>query len=379
MADTVIEGVGRTACGALRAGPIALQAEAATRALDDAGTEPGAIDALLSMPSRTLGNRTNISSLAGALGMAPRIQISVESGGLSGIAQMDYARALIRSGQATRVLCVGGQDFLTGAPKEEIRSAMSVQGAFHPSEELPYAPAISAMYALAARRWYHDQTDPTLEGLATIAAQIRSNGATNPQAQRQSVVSADDVLASREISPPLRLLDCASLADGAAAFIVSDARIASGVAIRGIGFSAGSNFMVETTWEQRDTVAAAAAAATSDAGESLDDVDVWELYDSFSIAVAIQLEGLGLCGRGEAGRLAATKGLSANGGLPVCTHGGLLANGQPGIAGGTFNIIEAVQQLRAERSQGQVPGARTALVAGASGMLAQYAIGLLAV
>ena len=379
MTDAVIEGVGRTDCGALRRGPIALQAEAATLALDDAGTEAGAIDALLSMPSRTLGNRTNISSLAGALGIAPAIQISVESGGLSGIAQMDYARSLIRSGQATRVLCVGGQDFLTGAPKEEIRSAMSIQGAFHPSEEMPYSPAISAMYAMAARRWYDDRADAKLEGLATIAAQIRSNGATSPQAQRQTLVSTEDVLASRIISPPLRLLECASLADGAAAFIVSDARTARGVDIRGIGFSAGSNFMVETTWEQRDTVAAAASAAFAEANAAPDHVDLWELYDSFSVAVAIQLEGLGLCGRGEAGQLATEKGLSANGGLPVCTHGGLLANGQPGIAGGTFNIIEAVQQIRGERPEGQVPGARTALVAGASGMLAQYAISVLAV
>jgi acetyl-CoA acetyltransferase len=383
MSDAVIEGIGRTPCGVQPGGPIALQARAATLAIDDAGIEAGAIDAVLSMPSRTLGNRSNLTLLMGALGMSPRIQTSVESGGVSAIAQLDYARLLIASGQASRVLCVSGQDFLSGAPKEEIRRMMSVQGSFHPAEEMPYKPRISAMYALAARRWYEvDQSSsaaPDEDGLARIAAQVRSNGVTNPQAKHRAVVSTEDVLSSRVINPPLRLLECASLADGAAAFIVTDARVADGVAVRGIGFASGANFMVETSWEQRGTVAVAASVAMAECGASLDEVDVWELYDSFSVAVAMQIEGLGRCPVGDAGRMAASVGLSAQGGMPVCTHGGLLANGQPGIAGGTFNIIEAVLQLRGERSTGQVPGATTALVAGGSGVLAQYAVGVLGV
>jgi acetyl-CoA acetyltransferase len=379
VSEVVIEGAGRTSCGKLPGGAVALQAQAATAAIADAGIEAGAIDALVSMPARTLGNRSNISLLAGELGIAPRLQLSLDCGGITAISQLDYARSIIRAGHASRVLCVAGQDFLTGAPKDDIRSMMMNQNSFHPTEEMPYSPTISAMYALAAQRWYHDQADQDATGLASIAAQIRTNGSTNPQAKHQAVVSTEDVLASRVINPPLRLLECASLADGAAAFVVADAKIATGITVRGIGFAAGANFMVETKWEQRDTVAAAAAAAVPDFAATRTEIDIWELYDSFSIAVAIQLEGLGLCPPGDAGRLAAAKSLATTGELPVCTHGGLLANGQPGIAGGAFALIEAVLQLRGERAAGQVPGARCALVAGGSGMLAQYGVSVLAV
>jgi acetyl-CoA acetyltransferase len=379
VSDIVIEGVGRTPCGRQPGGAVELQARAARFAIQDAGIEPGAVGALISMPSRTLGNRSNITLLARALGIAPRLQLSLDCGGITAISQLDYACSLIRSGRAARVLCVDGQDFLSGAPKEDIRSMMMNQNSFHPEEEMPYSPTISAMYALAAQRWYHDQADRDENGLATIAAQIRTNGATNPEAKHQATVSTAEVLASRVINPPLRLLECASLADGAAAFVVADARVATGVEVRGIGFAAGVNFMVETRWEQRETVAAAAVAAMPDFELTRREIDIWELYDSFSIAVAIQLEGLQLCPPGQAGRLAADRGFSASGEVPVCTHGGLLANGQPGIAGGAFAVIEAVLQLRGERGAGQVTGARTALVAGASGMLAQYGVSVLAV
>jgi acetyl-CoA acetyltransferase len=379
MNDVVIAGVGRTACGVQPGGAIRLQAQAASSAIDDAGIDVGMIDALVSMPSRTLGNRSNISLLAGVLGIDARLQVSLESGGVTAISQVDYARSLIRSGRASRVLCVGGQDFLTGAPKEDIRAQMMNQGSFHPAEEMPYAPPISAMYAMAAQRWLHDQDGPDMSGLANIAAQIRCNGSTNQLAKHQSVVTTEDVLSSRVINTPLRLLECASLADGAAAFIVADGRSAPGIAISGIGFAAGANFVVETTWEQRETVKTAAIEAMTESGLPPEHIDVWELYDSFSITVALQLEGLGLCGPGDGGRLAAAAGLSCSGELPVCTHGGLLADGQPGIAGGAFSIVEAVLQLRGERGCGQVPGAHAALVAGATGMLAQYAVVILAV
>jgi acetyl-CoA acetyltransferase len=100
------------------------------------------------------------------------------------------------------------------------------------------------------------------------------------------------------------------------------------------------------------------------AGLSVDDIDMFQPYDDFLIAVMLQLEQIGFCKRGEGGAYLNATDISPGGKLPVNTGGGQISAGQPGLGGGGVNLTEGVRQLFGEAGARQVPNARNALVTG---------------
>jgi acetyl-CoA acetyltransferase len=112
------------------------------------------------------------------------------------------------------------------------------------------------------------------------------------------------------------------------------------------------------------------------AGLRPDDVDVAQIYDSFTITVLLNLEDLGFCGKGEGGAFVADGRLGPGGALPTNTSGGGLAYTHPGMLG-IFLIIEAVRQLRGGLGERQVPGAEVALAHGTGGVLSVHSTLLL--
>jgi acetyl-CoA acetyltransferase len=121
----------------------------------------------------------------------------------------------------------------------------------------------------------------------------------------------------------------------------------------------------------------AARRAFGQAGLQPGDIDVAQIYDSFTITVMVQLEDLGFCGRGEGADFVANGGIELGGRLPVNTHGGLLSCAHPGHPGGMLHINEAVRQLRGEAHGRQVEGARTCLVTSASAVASNYSAAVL--
>jgi acetyl-CoA C-acetyltransferase len=98
-----------------------------------------------------------------------------------------------------------------------------------------------------------------------------------------------------------------------------------------------------------------------------EDVNLFELYDAYSIYAAISLEAAGFAGRGQGWRLATggegqVPSLDLQGSMPISTFGGLKARGNPGGATGVYQAVEAVLQLRGQAGPNQVQGARLALV-----------------
>jgi acetyl-CoA acetyltransferase len=113
-------------------------------------------------------------------------------------------------------------------------------------------------------------------------------------------------------------------------------------------------------------------AALAMAGVRHGDVDVVELYDSFTITVLLTLESLGFCGRGESGAFVSGQRTAPGGDFPMNTQGGGLSYCHPGMFG-IFTIIEATRQLRGECGNRQVPNARLALAHGTGGVLSSGA------
>ena len=102
------------------------------------------------------------------------------------------------------------------------------------------------------------------------------------------------------------------------------------------------------------------------------DIDVAEIYNSFTITLLVELESIGFFARGEAGPAALAGALDLGGALPCNTHGGLLSYAHSGAAGGMFHIVEAVRQLRGEAGARQVPDAELAFVHGDGGVLSAH-------
>jgi len=97
---------------------------------------------------------------------------------------------------------------------------------------------------------------------------------------------------------------------------------------------------------------------------TLRDIDMFQPYDDFTIAVLMQMEAFGFCAQGEGTAFVLDTDLSYKGTLPLNTGGGQISAGQPGLAGGGLNLVEGVRQLCGEAEGRQVAGAHTALVTG---------------
>jgi acetyl-CoA acetyltransferase len=108
------------------------------------------------------------------------------------------------------------------------------------------------------------------------------------------------------------------------------------------------------------------------AGIHIEEIDVVELYDSFTITVLMTLEALGLCAPGEGGAFVEGGRIAPGGDLALNTNGGGLSYCHPGMYG-IYLLTEAVRQLRGEAGPAQVPNARLGLAHGTGGVLSTAA------
>jgi acetyl-CoA acetyltransferase len=246
----------------------------------------------------------------------------------------------------------------------------------HPQFERPYGISVPASYALVARRYMHEY-GVTGEQLAAIAVEHRRHAGLHPNAHKRDPITIDDVMRSRPISTPLRMLDCCLISDGAAAVVVSAVEAAGdarkpAVGILGAGQGHTHEHIVAAPSLTDFGCKQSSRIAFERAGVKPADVDVAQIYDSFTITLLVELESIGFFGRGEAGPAALSGALGLAGSLPCNTHGGLLSYGHSGAAGGMFHVVEAVRQLRGEGEARQVPDARLAFVHGDGGILSAH-------
>ncbi|MGH9901585.1 MAG: acetyl-CoA acetyltransferase [Pyrinomonadaceae bacterium] len=262
------------------------------------------------------------------------------------------------------------------------RSALVGQGGVDPRMpaaqfEMPYGDLSPiAAYALAAARHMHEY-GTTAEQLAEVAVSTRQWATLNPRALLREPLTVADVVQSPMVASPLHKLDCCLMTDGGGAVVVTSAERARDlrrppVYLLGSGF--GSSHLTISQMDDLTTTAAVTSGrrAFQTAGVTPADIDLVEVYDSFTISVVLALEDLGFCEKGEGGRFVQGGRLAPGGELPTDTSGGGLSYTHPGALG-IFLIIEAVRQLRGECSERQVPDAELALVHGIGGWLSAHA------
>src|SRR5574338_20912 len=221
------------------------------------------------------------------------------------------------------------------------------------------------------RRYMHEYGVPrSAFGVFPILA--HANGANNPNAMYRNAIRREAYENAALVSYPLNLLDIAPYADGAAAVLLtrSDHLPAdfSGPLVRVTGSSVATDRLSLHDRENIldfDAAGISVKRACSQAGILPEDVDLFELWDGFSVYAALSLEAACLAPRGEGWRI------SEKGSRPaILTMGGQKARGNPLGASGVYQLIEAVQQLRGQAGKNQVPGARRALVQALGGAAA---------
>lgn len=371
----VITGVADTAVGKLDGSTsLGLQAEAAVAAVADAGLSLGDIDGVLCGYSFTEPHLMLSSVVSEFLGIAPSYSVAVQAGGATACAQVMQAAALIEAGICRNVLAICGDNRLTGMSRDRAVAALSEVG--HAQFERPYGIGVPPAYALVAQRYMHEY-GVTLEHLAGVAVAHRTHAARNPKAQMRSPITLDDVARSKPISTPLRLLDCCLISDGGAAVVVSAVDVARdtrkrGIDILGTGQMNTHEHIVAAPSLTDFGCRQSSAQAFARAGVKAQDIDVAEIYDSFTITLLVELESIGFFGRGEAGPAILGGALDLAGRLPCNTHGGLLSYAHSGAAGGMFHVVEAVRQLRREATGRQVADPELAFVHGDGGILSAH-------
>lgn len=228
-------------------------------------------------------------------------------------------------------------------------------------------------YALETVK-YMNRTGATEEDISLVTVKNRKNASLNPNARFQTPVTLEEVMRSRMVAPPLRLLHCCPLADGAAVTIICSqnkvkslsraVKVAAAVLRTATykeeyvpGGIIGSSKFPATV----NSAKASAREAYEMSGYGPEDIDVLQAYDTVSSSELWDIEELGFCREGDASRLLREGAFDIDGKLPVNTDGGLMGRGHPMGATGLGQIIEVVTQLRGEAGPRQVKRARIGL------------------
>lgn len=369
---TFITGTGLTAFGRREGrATLSLMEEAAAAALADAGLERAGIDGLVTGYSTTMPHLMLSTVFAERFGLKPAYAHSIQLGGATGAAMVMLGDILVRSGTARRVLVVAGENRLTGQSRDGAIQTLAQVG--HPTREVPLGATVPAYYALTAARYLHE-TGAREEDLAELAVLMRRNAGDTDGAHLSAPLTVADVMASKPIATPLKLLDCCPISDGAAAIVLSS-EAGEGPAVRIAG--AAQAHTHQHISEAPDDIALGARlssrAALEKAGIAIGAIGYGAIYDSFTVTFALLLEALGISAPGEAGADARRGRFDRHGSLPVNTHGGLLSYGHCGVAGAMAHLVEAVRQLTGRAGARQVPGAPGhALYHGDGGVLSSH-------
>ncbi|MCZ2859878.1 thiolase family protein [Blastococcus sp. VKM Ac-2987] len=345
------------------------QCTAAGMALDDAGLGPDRVGAVIAGYSTVANHLMPANLAAERLGIRPDVAFGMSVGGATGLAMVAQAVALVRSAAAEHVLVVAGENRASGQARTTSTTVLAQVG--HAAYEVPLGGNVPAYYALLASRylWSHGLDDGAL---AALPVQMREHAVGTAGAHFREPITVADVLASRPVAEPLRLLDCCPVSDGGAAFVISRAPVSErSLQIAGVGQAHRHQHLSEL--DPDDTGASRAAGiALGEAGMDLGGVHVWGIYDSFSITVAMIVEELGLAPPGCAGAYAQAGAFQADGRYPLNTHGGLLSYGHSGVAGGMAHLAEVAGQLRGERGVAQVRNCEAGYVHADGGVLSAH-------
>lgn len=342
-----------------------LAGDVLTEIIEKTGIEKSEIDGLATV--ETMSETSNpfwAVYIAEMLGLVPTWTQVNGLGGASVGSGIASAAAAIRDGRCSTAFVVAADAQSSYPPTE--------QGAYRYEFQYPHGMnGPTGAFGLLTQR-YKSQYGLKDEALAKLAVTQRNHALMNPNAvdKLQKPITEEDYLNSRYVSEPLRLLDCVMVCDGASGYLVTSVENADRLGLSKRVYPAAyaeiTNFGGdEPTPDITETgFSVVGPKALEMAGLTPKDIQLFAPYDDFLIAMMLQMEQIGFCGRGEGSDFILDTDLSYTGDLPLNTSGGQISAGQPGLAGGSLNLVEAVRQLFGEAGERQVADVSNALCTG---------------
>jgi len=306
----------------------------------------------------TLSEQSQLGAyIAGAAGLNCEA-VRVEAAGASGALALRQGYLAIASGQADVVVVLGVEK-----ATDKLDAALQAALALGLDGELERT--LTGAWALLMQRYLHEYQLPAT-AFAPFAVNAHANGAGNRHALYRFAINAQKWANAGQIAEPLNMLDCSTVADGAAAVVLVSQRYAREIA-QPIAIVGSATSSTNVALAQRpdllwlEAAAASGNNALQQAKLKRDAINIIELSDPHGIAAALSLEALGYAERGHATQLAAEGVIAKDGALPLATAGGYKARGDVGGATGVYQVVELVAQLRGQAGANQIANAKTAL------------------
>jgi acetyl-CoA acetyltransferase len=350
--------------------------EAGTKALEDAGI---GYDKVEQAPvGYCFGSSTSGQRAVYELGLTGIPVYNVNNNCATGSTALMMARQFVAGGLNDCVLAVGFEKMTKGAmggdagaggfAASPVARAYGIMAKKHGFE---MSPPTAQIFGNAARE-HMERYGTTAEQLAAVAVKNHRHSVNNPYAQFQDEYTLEEVLGAREIHAPLTKLQCSPTSDGAAAAVVVSERfvVEHGLQDKAVEILAQAMTTdTEESFADETCIDVVGKPVSREAGRQvfeasglgIEDVDVVELHDCFSINEILTYEALGMAADGEGGKLVADGGTTYGGRWVVNPSGGLISKGHPLGATGLAQVAEITWQLRGEAGARQVAGARVGL------------------
>lgn len=334
----------------------------ALRALSQAtGLERDAFDGFC-FASFSAGPDTAVGMIQ-HLGLSPRWLDHLPTGGASGVMALRRAARAVQCGDAEVVACVAADT----NQLDSFRKTLANFSRFSQDAVYPYGfGGPNATFALITDN-YMRQYGVTREDFGKLCVAQRQNARSNPLALQRGELTLEAYLKARPISDPVHLYDCVMPCAGAEAFLVTTAEVAERLglqAVRVLSTIERHNAYPDDLVQWRGGWAMDVDDLWQMAGIGPQDIDTLQVYDDYPVIVAMQLEDLGFCAKGDVAQFIRRTNFGIDGDLPLNTNGGQLSAGQAGAAGGFQNMTEGLRQILRQPLGDQVPNARRSLVSG---------------
>ncbi|MEM9059446.1 MAG: thiolase family protein [Pseudomonadota bacterium] len=316
----------------------------------------------LSVSSFTLHPDTGVG-LTQHLGLTPRWLDHIPMGGASGVVALRRAARAVQSGDAEIVACVAGDTNHV----DSFRKLLGSFSRFAQDASYPYGfGGPNAAFALLTDHYMRTH-GATRAQFGSLCVDQRTNALNYPHAIMKKPLTLDQYIDARAISDPLHLFDCVMPVAGAEAFLVTREDIARDLGLtfaRPLATIERHNAFPDDPIQMRGGWAMDVDELWQMAGLTPEDMDVVETYDDYPVIVAMQMEDLGFCGKGDGANFLESHDTTVGGSFPHNTSGGQLSAGQAGAGGGYLGLVEALRQVTGQALGAQVPDAKRALVTG---------------
>ena len=305
------------------------------------------IDAVLFSSCAT--DQYSSTIISETLGIRPKVSHRIDNLCNSGTNAVVSAFSLIASGLCSSALVIGAEK--ANSPGNKLLWDIT-RGSFI------FPVHWAAIFAKAHMRKY----GTTEEQMAMVSVKNHKNATKNPHALFNKVVTLNQVMSSKKIADPIKLLDCSAPCDGASAVLLVSEEKAKKVDnyawIKGIGQQTNSASFANATGDP--TAIQAAKRAAWDAFEMSmtkpSQIDVAELHDAFTILEILAYEDLGFTKKGEGGKFVDQHEIAIN------PRGGIIGCGHPVGTTGIAQVAEIASQLAGKAGKRQVKGCKTGLV-----------------